>query len=397
MKATFVTVFCALLFVPSASAMAQELLITEAQRAQVEALRSEVAGQIQLQAYDLLDELVYGWNEQPVFGVETPVVLANVSVPVGFGSGLQALVETHFTSLMLKNPRARILLSHCPQCTSVVVHSGAKGTVISRGAEEPEALSEAGTASGSRHALFLDFEAEGASLVLRARITRLDSALMIVYAKTLSSSTSAPALLRSEDRLKSAADARKEYLDALQGRTVYLIPVRMVVRSYAAGNNGVAAPPLIFLQGGVEAPLTQSRAWLGNFSLGASWIPELHVGWLAQARVARLLSGSSSSLTHPDVYGFLGASVLSIHGTDALAFQDGVPDVSNIVELALGRDPRAIFAAFQLGLELRVKNRIGMGVFLESAPTLNDALALGTYLDFILPFQTVGAEVSFCF
>lgn len=381
-----------------AGAMAQELSTAEAQRAQVEALRSNVAGQIQLQAYDLLDELVFGWNEQPVFSMDTPVVLADVSVPVGFGSGLQALVETHFASLITKNPRTNILLSHCPQCTSVVVHSGAKGTVLSRGVEEPEALSQAASLSGSRHALFLDFEAEGASLVLRARITRLDPSLLIVYAKVLSTSISSPALLRSEERLKSATDARKEYLDALQGRSVFLIPVRFAVRTYAAGDNAVSAPPFVWLQVGVEAAMSQARAWLGSFSLGASWTPELHVGWLAQARASRLVSGSTSSLTSADVYAFWGASVISVTGADALAFQGEVPDIANIIAQAQGNDASAVFAAFQLGFELRVKNRIGAGVFLETMPTLVNAPAIGDYLDLgIVQFQSIGAEVSFCF
>ena len=75
-------------------ARAQTAPVTDGQKAQVEALRAEVAGQIQLRAFDLLDELVYGWNQKPVFDKDTAVVLADVTVPVGFGSGLQSLIET---------------------------------------------------------------------------------------------------------------------------------------------------------------------------------------------------------------------------------------------------------------------------------------------------------------
>ncbi len=46
--------------------------VAEQQRAQMEKLRGEIASQLQLQAYDLLDELVYGWTQQPVFELETP-------------------------------------------------------------------------------------------------------------------------------------------------------------------------------------------------------------------------------------------------------------------------------------------------------------------------------------
>ncbi|MBN1205371.1 MAG: hypothetical protein JXB05_10650 [Myxococcaceae bacterium] len=386
-----------LVVLPTAVAAADSTL-SDAQQAQLEALRGEIAAQIQLQAYDLLDELVFGWTEQPVFALETPLVLADVSVPVGFGSGMQALIENHFAALIVKNPRTRVALTHCPQCTAVVVHSGARGTIVSRGVDEPEALSTAGTLSGSRHALFLDFEVEGSALVLRARITRLEPTLPILYAKTLSTSTSAPALLRSGDRLKSAAEAHQEYVDALRGRGLYLVPIRIGVRTYATGSAQVKATPFPWLQVGVEGSLSQARSWMGSFSVGFSWAPELHTGWLAQGRVSRLISGSASSLTGPDLYAFVGGSVISIHGQSALAFQDQIPDLDDLLGLLAGREPDATFGAFQLGLELRIKNRIGAGVFLESLPAMGDAPAIGDYLDLgLIQFHSLGVEVSFCF
>jgi hypothetical protein len=388
-----------LLFVLPATVAAADSTISEAQQAQLEALRGEVAAQIQLQAYDLVDELVFGWTEQPVFALETPLVLADVSVPVGFGSGMQALIENHFASLIVKNPRTRVALTHCPQCTSVVVHSGAKGTIVSRGVDEPEALSTAGTLSGSRHALFLDFEVEGAALVLRARITSLEPTLPIIYAKTLSTSTSAPALLRSGDRLKSAAEARQEYVDALQGRGSYVVPIRVGVRTYAAGSSAqVKAAPFPWLQAGVEGSLSQARAWTGSFMVGFSWAPQLHTAWLAQGRLSRLISGTASSLTGPDLYAFVGGSVISIHGPSALAFQDEVPDLNNLLQLLINGGGEATFGGLQVGLDLRVKNRVGVGVFLESLPALNDAPTVGDYLDLgIIEFHSLGVEVSFCF
>jgi hypothetical protein len=388
-----------LLAVLPATAAAEDSPLSDAQRTQLEALRGEIAAQIQLQAYDLLDELVFGWTEQPVFALETPLVLADVSVPVGFGSGMQALIENHFASLIVKNPRTRVALTHCPQCTSMVVHSGAKGTIVSRGVDEPEALSKAGTLSGSRHALFLDFEAEGAALVLRARITSLEPALPIIYAKTLSTSTSSPALLRSGDRLKSAAEAHQEYLDALQGRGLYQVPIRLGVRTYATGSSvQVKAAPFPWLEAGVEGALSQARAWTGSIMLGVSWMPQLHTGWLAQGRLSRLISGTTSSLTGPDLYAFIGGSVITIHGPSALTFQDHVPDLGDLVSLLTREGPDETFGGIQVGLDLRVKNRIGVGVFLESLPALNNAPAIGNYLDLgLIKFHSLGVEVSFCF
>ncbi len=385
----------------SSSWAAADPRIAEAQRAQMEKLRAEVAGQIQLQAYDLLDELVHGWTQQPVFELETPVVLADVTVPVGFGSGLSALIENHFANLVVKNPRTRLTLAHCPQCTAVMVHSGAKGTIVSRGVDQPEALAAAGALSGARHAIFLDFEAEGSALVLRARLTSLEPALPIIHARTLSTATSSPALLRAGEQLKSAAEARQEYLDALQGRGIFTIPVRLAVRSYASSNaSPVAAVPFIWLQTGTELALTQARAWTGTFSVGVSWMPQLHTGFMVQARISRLLTGPVASLTQPNLYAFVGGSVLSIHGQGARVFRNEIPNLEDLLSdiPALAVNPSATFAAFPIGLELRIGNRIGASVFLESAPALDTAPSIGTHLDLLglLKVHTLGAEVSFC-
>jgi hypothetical protein len=385
----------------SSAALAAESPAALARRAQLEDLRGEIAAQLQLQAADLLDELVYGWTQQPPFTLDTPVVLAGISVPVGFGTGLEAYLENHFATLLGKNPRTRVLLAHCPGCSSIVVHSGAKATLVTRGVDNPAALAAAGSLSGSRHALFLDFEAEGAALVLRARVTVLEPALPIVVAKTLSTTSASPALLRAGDRLKSAAEARQEYLDALEGRGIFVVPVRLGMRSYAPpaeGQSPVGTLPFVWLQVGLEAAFTQARAWTGSVSVGATWMPELHVGWLAQARVARLLSGEVTSLTRPDLYGFLGVSVISLQGRGALVFSDKVPTIDALAGQVLGTEPHAIFAGFQVGFELRVKNRIGAGVYLESSPALNNAPAIGKLLDLgLVQFHAFGAEVSFCF
>lgn len=396
MRWALLIVACASL--PGLSARAAESAVAGEHRAQVESVRAEVAAQIQLQAYDLLDDLVFGWTRTPPFDAETHVVLAHVGVPVGFGSGLEALIENHLISLLVKYPATRVVVSHCPQCTSVLVHSGAQGTVVSRGFDDPRALADGGALSGSRHALFLDFEAEGAALVLRARITALEPALPIVYAKTLSASTTSAALLRSPDRLKSASDARQEYLDVLEGRSTFTVPLRVGVRTYATSGE-VRSGPFVWLQGGVEMSFTQARAWLGSFSLGGTWTSSTHKGWMAEARLSRLVSGNVASLTRPDLYFFVGGSVISIYGNDALVFQDKALTVDDLVAQAKGApsDPHAFFPAFQVGLELRVKNRIALGAFLESLPTVGDSRQLGNYLDVGVRFQSIGVEVSFCF
>lgn len=393
---------CAVLALLPLSALAVDPATTDAQRAQVESLRAEIADQLQLQAYDLLDELVYGWTQRPPFPAPVPVVLADVSVPVGFGSGLQALIENHLAGLVIDNPRSHLILAHCPQCTAVVVHSGAQGTVVSRGVDQPEALAKSGGLAGARHALFLDFEAEGAALVLRARITSLEPTLPIVFARTLSTTTGTPALLRSSEKLKSAEEARQEYLEALQGRGSVTFPVRVGVRTYAPTNRldaVVTSVPFVWLTAGVELGLTQARAWTAGLSAGVSWMPDQHTGYLVQGRVARLITGNTTSLTGPDLYLFLGAAILSIHGQSALVFGRTLPTTADVLGAATGvTHPEATFAAFQLGLELRVKNRIAIGVFVEDDPALSSAPSIGRYLDLgFIALHSFGAEVSFCF
>jgi len=365
---------------------------------QAELLRAEIANQIQLQAAELLDELVLGWTKEPPFETASPTVLAGLSVPVSLGTGLEAYLENHFAGLVVKNPGARVQLVHCPACSAWVVHSGAKGTVVSRGFDDPEALAQAGVTSGAKHAVFLDFETEGASLVLRARITTLDASLKIVAAKTLTTSTAVPALLRDNERLKSVAETRKEYLEVLGGRGLLVFPVRVAVRTFAPGFNSTAiSTPFLWVMGGAEAAFSQGRAWTASLNLGFTWLPSAHVGVMAQGRVSRLLTGSSTSLTWPDLYLFVGGGVFFVQGRSALIFRESTPTIDEILNINQNNEPRTTLGMFTTGLELRVKNRIGIGAYLETYPSVTNTDNIGTYLQLIFNFQSFGVEVSFCF
>ncbi|MDP3232582.1 MAG: hypothetical protein Q8S33_05450 [Myxococcales bacterium] len=365
---------------------------------QLDLLRAEVGSQVQLQAAELIDELVYGWTLRAPFDVDTGVVLAGVSVPVSLGTGLEAYLENHLAGLVTRNPRTHVQLVHCPACSAWVVHSGSKGTVVTRGFDAPEALSQAGLSSGAKHALFLDFEAEGSSLVLRARITTLDTTLRIVSARTLSTATSAPAMLRESERLTSVAEARKEYLEALGGRGLFLVPVRVGVRSYAPGTQTqINAAPFLWVSAGLEAAFSQARAWTASMNAAFSWLPQSHVAVMAQGRIARLLTGNTTSLTWPDVYGFVGAGVLFGSGRGMLIFRNTNPTIDEIINTSTNNDPRATLGILTLGLELRVKNRISLIGYLETLPALETTDNIGTFIDFGIRFQSFGVEVAFCF
>ncbi len=368
---------------------------TEAQEWELAKLRAQIADQVQLSAYDLLDELVYQWSQAPPFTTPTPVFIADVSVPVGLGTGLQALLENHLANLLLANPTTHVTLSHCPACTAVVVHSGKSGTVISRGLDNPEALAKVGGAGG-RHGLYIDISAEGAWLVLRARITQLTPDLPVVWSRTLTTTAGTPPLLRSPAELKSAEDARAEYLDALQGTGPLTFLTTFAMRSYEGNPFRAIPPPILWLQTGLELDLTQARAWKGSFVLGGAWLPDAYIGMMAQARVSRLISGQARSLTHPNLYLFLGGAIMTLDGPAMAAFR--VENAEQLLRDAQGNtSTRASFGALHLGLEARVGNRIGAAVFLENMPYYQNSGELGAVLDLGIELHSLGFEVSLCF
>jgi hypothetical protein len=372
--------------------------VEQAQMAELERARAHAAGQVQLSAYDLVDELVYGWTERPPFGQPTPVVLASVTVPVGLGTGLQALLENHLSATLTANPSAGIQLSHCPQCTSVVVRSGPEATVLARGIDQPEVLAELGAETG-RHALFIDIEAEGAFLVLRARITRLTPDLPIVWSHTLASDTSAAALLRQPHALKSAAEARAEYLAALQDRGPLAVPVRVTVRAYARRpDSGLGAPPFLWLQSGVELGTDSAQAWTGSLLAGYSLVPQAHQGLMGQARVQRLLTGRARSTLRPDLYAFFGGAVMTVWGPSTAVFRPRALGADELLTDTAAEDPRTSFGTLHFGLDLRVGNRMGLSSFLETIPSLNSSANLGQYISLVgMRFHCLGTEVAFWF
>ena len=374
--------------------------LDDARDAELQRARGEVANQVQLSAYDLLDELVYQWLQEPIFAKPTPVVLASVTVPVGLGTGLQGLLENHLANLLIQNPSTNIELAHCPSCTAVVVHSGPEGTVVSRGIDNPKVLEELGAGSG-KHALFIDVEAEGTWLVLRARMTKLTPDLPIVWSHTLSTSASTPALLRQSAKLKSAEDAHQEYIEVLEARGPVTVPLRLGVRTYAVrtGNQaGTAPPPFLWFQSGVEISPTRNQVWTSSFLLGYAIIPDAYQGLMGQVRINRLLTGRYRSLTRPDLYFFLGGAVSTVWGPATGGFSNDRQTADQVIAAANGEDPGATFGAYHLGLELRLGNRVGISSFIEALPAYSESRNFGTHVTFAnIRFQSFGTEVTFCF
>lgn len=373
--------------------------VEQAQMAELERLRAEIASEVHLATFDLLDELVYRWTQDAVFEKPTPVVLAGVSVPVGLGTGLQAMVENHLSNVLIHNPTTNIKLVHCPTCTSTLVQSGPEGTIVSRGIDNPKVLGELTDLTG-KHALFVDVEAEGTFLVLRARITGLSDDLPVIWSNTLASSTSTPALLRDGTNLKSADEAREEYLAALKGRAIFQIPVRAGVRLYARpdSSNGASPPPFLWVSTGVELAATRARKWTAEIVLGYSFIPQAYQGILLQARLKHLLTGRTRSLNRPDLYLFAGTAAITVWGQATASFLQQPVTADDIIRGLVPENPRATFGTLHLGVELRVGRRIGVSTFLETMPDYNFSENMGSYIRPLgLGFQSWGTEIAFWF
>lgn len=370
--------------------------------AQIERLRTVVGGQLQILAAGLLDELVYEWTQTPPFENDTNIVVASVSVPIGLGTGMTAFLENHLYTLLLRNGRTRIKPVHCPACTTSVVKATPGRTILALGVEQPEVLAHLGAGSQVRHALFLDFEAEGTSLLLRAKITSLSAELPVVYARALSTSTSSASLLQDPAALKSPAEARKEYLSLLAGRDRFVFPFRFVTRLYSTptspGQFVGSVPPYVWLEGGIEAFFTQAQQWSAGINVGYTSLDRAHDGWSVGSRFARLVSGEARSFVRPDVYMFGGVTLINIKGVDTVAFRKTPPSLTDIVNDRLSENPRASFAAWKIGAEARMKNRFSAGFFAESLPAMGKTSGLGTYGDLgPVSIHCLGLEVGLWF
>lgn len=377
--------------------------VDDAQQRKLDEVRSEIAGEVHLNALDMVDELVLGWKAEPVFADPTPVVLADVTVPVGMGAGMQALVENHLAEVLGANPSTNIQLVHCPSCTAVVVHSGPEATVVSRGIDNPDALDKLeDTASQGQHALYVDIEAQGAFLVLRARLTRLTPERPIVWSHTIASATSVPSMLRSPNQLVSAEEAREAYLDVLRGRGEIHVPLRLGVRTYAQPQDdagGLAPPPFLWLQSGAEIDITRGGRWTTSMLGGFSFIPDAYMGISGQARVGFLMTGRVRSPNRPDVYGFLGTAVISVWGPGTESFGGENPTADDILtaqnEDIVNRDT---FGALHAGVDVRVGSRVGLSLFYEHMPSMRDNPSMGSYVTVLnVPFQSLGTEVTLWF
>ena len=147
----------------------------------------------------------------------------------------------------------------------------------------------------------------------------------------------------------------------------------------------------------MELAATEARTWTGGLIVGYSFVPQAYMGFMGQARVARLITGQRRSLTRPDLYVFVGGSVNSVWGAATLPFQEDLVNADQVLAASKREGPRTSFGGFQVGLDGRIGRRIGVSTYLETLPGLVYTPNMGTYVQFIFAFQSIGTEVTFWF
>ncbi len=346
--------------------LAMPLKAVEGDRELATRARGSSAMTIQFMAADLLDELVYGWTKQSPLGMKSArVALMGVSVPVGLNAHLASLLETHITELLIKNPQAGVIPVYCGACVAITSYSISNRTVIARGAEIPELAETLKTQAD--YALYLDFEGQGAQLVLRAHIVSLADN-RIVYGRSLAIDSGQPPLLRRSPNLLSAEDARDEYIDILESRKRLNLTLGLRV-SIIRTKGQVLMAPFVWGSVGMETFINHRKKWLADLKLGVSSIKNEHNAWQLSSRVYRLLNADQVDLMAPDVYVYAGLSYWEISGQQAVIFQDKsqVSPGSIAAKLRNGTyDPKAHNTGFILGIEVRLADFMRLGCFVET-------------------------------
>jgi hypothetical protein len=397
--------FAAAVALSSTTARAEGTPGDDVERAQVEALRAQMANHVHLRAMNLLDELVLAMKGAPPVHEVSSVAIADVTGPFGYGAGFEALLENHLTDLLIAHPDTRLRPVHCAACRAVAVHATAKATVIARGVDQPDLLARLGE-TGATHALFVDVEAEGADVVLRTQLVALSPGLPIVWARTLTSSTASDALLRSDEHLVTAREAREEYLAALRQRG-RLTPIARVALLQFAPNDqelfddftGALLPPalpvapLYWVAGGAELAFTNNREWLGSIVVGGSYAPFLYTSAMVQARFARLLGSNVASLVWPNVYLVGGVSLTGLVGNEATKLRDPIGTIT-----VPNEDTMHAWPSVHVGVDVRLGQRLGAALTLEQAPTLYNRASIGAWGPaWPLQANAVGGEVNLWF
>lgn len=328
--------------------------------------RASVASRLELMVVDLLDELVYQWKQKPTFAQPTKVALIELTVPSGFNAKLESLAEGHFFDLTIKNPDTNLRMAHCPACTAITTHASPEATVMARGADLDFAKATLGV--NADYALYLNFEIHGSQLVLRSRLTSLDTDRLIVEAKSLATDAGHPPLLRRANNLVSAAATRQEYVAMLQGRARFDIPMTLKVSLLNLDNDRLASLAFMWSSVGIESFTNARRSWLASSALAVGTSASQDSAWQVQTGLKRQLWYTSEDLNRPSYFLGAGFTYSEIIGESARIFQadDKLTPEQVIADYKKDRRmPKTSDVGVQLTMELRLAQYLRLGLFAQ--------------------------------
>ncbi len=332
-----------------------------------ERTRAAQAMQLHLMAADLLDELVYQWTRQaPLPGAPQKVVLMRLSTPLGLNQQLSSFLENHFYNLLLKNPQTGLVMTYCGSCLELTSYSSSRQTLLAQGAAIPEILEIA--KQEAPYGLYLDLEASGSELHLRAYLTDF-AQNQIVATKSLVTNSSHPPLLRVAKRLSSVEDTRQEYIEILQGRRRWHLLAGLRANILKTTSSNITALPFVWGQVGVEAMSDAARKWMADFQLGFASLPGEYNAQQVSSRIYRLWDHETIDLIAPNIFGFIGFGYWNIDGNSALFFENNdalSPGVIAARSLLKESRPRSQNVSLTLGLEVRLTELFRFGLFAES-------------------------------
>ena len=346
---------------------------------------------------DLIDEMIHDWELQPPFSTKELVSLAEIESPMGLDERFSIEIENHLVELLLKLTATHVQLARCSACLKMVAKSTKAGTYIGRGIDQPELLKELASSSGSKKGLSLSFEAEGKSLVLRAQLFSFtEVGQPILWAKSYATSMSSRLALQNDERLVSLKEARAVQEAMLNRVDPLEFVTRLTVRNFKIANEEKAGaqnlPPLLFLEQSVEGVLLPKRDYRAALTLGTTSVEKSMAGYSFGGHIAKLVNRVSPSLANPDLYFFSGFEYFRLRGPGAALFGAKELDVAKL--LGDRKEPRASFVSYRLGLELHMKHRFGMLVFMEKIPTFDKSEIIGSFNVLGMSFQNYGIGMA---
>ncbi|MGE0173752.1 MAG: hypothetical protein AB7T49_13225 [Oligoflexales bacterium] len=339
---------------------------------------------VEWMATDLVDEMVYAWKKTPIFSKATGLALAEISAPVGLDERFNVTVENRLYDVMRQNSDIPMYLVFCSLCTRYIVKSTPKGTIFSRGIDQPEAVESLVQQTPDQLALSMVFETEGRELVLRASIFELKSPQRLVWAQSFATSRSARRLLRETAPLISLEQARADQNALLEGKDPLEIDTRITVRQFK--NNQVM--PLMFVEQSFEGILLPDRNTRAAVTFGFTSIREALTGYSFGGHFSRLMFHKRPRLAVPDLYFFFGGHHVHLRGPQAAIFGQGQLDVARIIDE--DKEPKVSLTTWRLGLETHVKYRFGFTFFLENIPLLKGNALIKQDSLLGIPYHAIG-------